>query len=76
MGFAPGIQLAVPVGLGPVPERPVQPILSEVPLDAEHRALGHIQSLGADQPWSVLSRMRARVVTLAEFIPALTICSS
>ena len=46
MGFAPGIQLAVPVGLGPVPERPVQPILGEAPLDAEHRALGHIQSLG------------------------------
>ena len=45
VGFAPVVQLAVPVGLGPVPERPVQPILGETPLDAEHRALGHIQSL-------------------------------
>ena len=46
MGFRPVVQVAVPVGLGPVPERPVQPILGEAPLDAEHRALGHIQSLG------------------------------
>ena len=46
MGFAPVIQLAVPMGLGPVPERPVQPIFGEAPLEAEHRALGHIQSLG------------------------------
>ena len=45
MGFAPVIQLAVPVRLGPVPERPVQPILGEAPLEAEHRALGHIQGL-------------------------------
>ena len=33
-------------------------------------------TLGADQPSSVLSRMRARVVTLAELLPAQTMCSS
>ena len=43
VGFATVIQLAVPVGLGPVPEHPVQPILGEPALEAEHRALGHIQ---------------------------------
>ena len=46
VGLATVIQLAVPVGLGPVPERPVQPILGEAPLEAEHRALGHVQGLG------------------------------
>ena len=45
VGLATVVQLAVPVGLGPVPERPVQPILGETPLEAKHRALGHIQSL-------------------------------
>ena len=44
MGFAPAVQLAVPVGLGPVLKRPIQPILGEAPLDAEHRALGHIHN--------------------------------
>ena len=46
VGLATVVQLAVPVGLGPVPERPVQPILGETPLEAKHRALGHIQGLG------------------------------
>ena len=38
---APVIHLAVPVGLDPVLEHPVQPALGETPLDVEHRTLGH-----------------------------------
>ena len=41
-----GHPAAVPVGLGPVLDRPVQAVLGEAPLDAEDRALGHIQGLG------------------------------
>ena len=49
------------------------PELVEEPLDVEHRALGHVQSLGhpgAGQPSPILSRMRARLTTLAEPFPA------
>ena len=46
VGFAPVIPLAVPVGLAPVIQCPVQPILGKTPLEAEHRALGHNQGLG------------------------------
>ena len=44
----------------------------------ENRALGHVQGLsfpGADQLSSDFSRMRARLITLAEHFPALTVCS-
>ena len=40
------IHLAVPVVLGPVLERSVQPASGEAPLDVELRALGHVESLG------------------------------
>ena len=40
------VQLAVPVGLGPVLEHTVQSVLGETPLDAEHAGLGHVQRLG------------------------------
>ncbi len=46
MGLAPLIQLPVPAGLDPVLQRRLQPVLGEAPLEAEHRALGHIQGLG------------------------------
>ena len=77
MGLRPVIQLAVPVGLDPVLEHTVQSALGEAPLDVEHRDLGHVQGLGhpgRDQPSPVFSKMRARVVILAEPFPARTIC--
>ena len=43
---APLVQLPVPASLGPVLQRPLQPILGEAPLHAKHRALGHVQGLG------------------------------
>ena len=46
MGPGPVIQLAVPVGLEPVLEHPVQPVLGETPLDAVYAGLGHIQGQG------------------------------
>ncbi len=43
VGFAPVIQLPVPVGLGPVPRYPFQARLGEAPLDAKPGAHRHIQ---------------------------------
>ena len=43
VGFAPVVQLPVPLGLGPVLQNPFQPSLGEAPLDPVHRAQGHIQ---------------------------------
>ena len=73
------VQPAVPVGLGPVLEHTVQPVLGETPLmrktldSATSRAWA---TLGADQPSSVLSRMRARAGTRAGLLPVRTRCSS
>ena len=77
--FAPVVQLPVPMGLGPVLQHPSQSLLGKAALDAEHRALGHIRAWatwGADQPASVLSSIRARVVTRAVLLPARNKCSS
>ena len=46
MGLRTLIQLPVPAGLDPVPQRPLQSVLSEATLDVEHRANGHVQGLG------------------------------
>ena len=46
VGFASVVQLPVPMGLGPVLQHPSQSLLGKAALDAEHRALGHIQGLG------------------------------
>ena len=80
MGPGPVIQLAVPVGLGPVPgaRRPARPRrkrrLMRYTLDsATSRAWA---TLGADQPSLVLSRMRARAATRAGLLPARTRCSN
>ena len=43
VGFAPVVQLPVPMGLGPVFQHPFQPRFGEAPLDPKYRALGHIQ---------------------------------
>ena len=37
VGFAPVVRLAVPVGLGPVLDRPVQPLFGETPLEQDAR---------------------------------------
>ena len=46
MGPGPVIQLAVPVGLGPVLKHSVQAVLRETPLGAVYAGLGRVQSLG------------------------------
>ena len=46
MGLRPLVQLPVPPGLDSILQRSLQPILGEAPLEAEHRALAHIQGLG------------------------------
>ncbi len=79
VGLGSVIHLAVPVVLRPVLEHPVQHAPGEAPLDIEHCTQVHIQGLGhlgAGQPSSVFSRMRARVVTRAEPLPARTKYSS
>ena len=72
VGFAPIVQLAIPVGLGMVVQHALQPRFGVPPFGAEHRALRRVQSrrhLGALHPSSVLSRMRARLMTRAECRP-------
>ena len=43
VGFLQVVQLPVPVRLDSVLQRPLQPVLGKAPLQAEHRALGHVQ---------------------------------
>ena len=43
VGFAPVVQLAVPVDLAPVPQGPVQPFLGKALLNPVHGAQRHIQ---------------------------------
>ena len=46
MGLGPLIQLPVPAGLDSIFQGSLQPIFGKAPLQAEHRALAHIQGLG------------------------------
>ena len=58
---------------------PSNPFLGKAPLEAEHRALGHIQGLGypGSRPALVgLEQDAGPVVTLPELLPARTMCSS
>ena len=58
---------------------PLQPIFGKAPLQSEHCALRHIQSLGHSgrRPSLIgLQQDSARVVTLAELFPARIICSN
>ena len=45
VGFAPALQLPLPVRLDPVLQHPSQPSFGKAALDVEHRVLDHIQGL-------------------------------
>ena len=79
MGPGPVFQLAVPVGLGPVLEHPVQPVLGETPLDALYARLGHVQSLGhlgSGPALAGLEQDAGPCRTRAGLLPARTRCSN
>ena len=42
VGFAPVVQLPVPMGLGPVLQHPFQPLFGEAPLDPVYGAQGQV----------------------------------
>ena len=80
MRSGPVVQLAVPVGLGPVslstpssPSSAKRRLMRNTLDSATSRAWA---TLGADQPSPVLSRMRARAATRAGLLPARTRCGS
>ena len=59
VGFAPIVQLAIPVGLGMVVQDALQPLFGVPPFGAEHRALRRVQSrhhLGGTPPFVSLEQ--------------------
>ena len=72
VGFAPIVQLPIPVGLGMVVLHAVQSLLGVPTFGAEHRARRRIQGrrhLRSAPALIVLSRTRARLMTRAERLP-------
>ena len=76
VGFASVVQLPVPMGLGPVLQHPRIPPRSRRLMRSRALQSRAWATWGADQPASVFSKIRARVVTRAVLLPARTKCSS
>ena len=72
VGFAPVVQLPMPVDLAPVPQGPVQPFLGKALLNrytVPSATSSASATLGAAQLSSLLRRIRALAVTRAELFP-------